>query len=45
MVRRLKGEVLLLANYVLTQNDLADGYTLACQGMPADMICEIAAED
>ena len=45
MVKRIKGEVLLLANYVLTQNDLADGYTLACQGVPADTICEIAIED
>lgn len=45
MVRRIRGEVLLLANYVLTQNDLADGYTLACQGVPAETICEIAVED
>jgi len=44
MVRRIKGEVLLLANFVLTQNDLADGYTLACQGVPAETICEIAVE-
>jgi 3-ketosteroid 9alpha-monooxygenase subunit B len=41
MVRCLKGKVVLLSNQVLTDRDLADGYTLACQGVPVGDVCEI----
>jgi 3-ketosteroid 9alpha-monooxygenase subunit B len=44
IVRRLKGEVGLLENHVLTERDLADGYTLACQGIPTSTECEIELE-
>ena len=41
MVRKLQGEVELLQNHVLSDQDLARGYTLACQGVPRGPICEI----
>jgi 3-ketosteroid 9alpha-monooxygenase subunit B len=41
MARRLKGEVALRENHVLSDEDLAAGYTLACQGVPCDNFCEI----
>jgi 3-ketosteroid 9alpha-monooxygenase subunit B len=41
MVRCLKGEVILRENHVLSDDDLAQGYRLACQGMPAGTVCEI----
>lgn len=41
MVRRVQGEVELLQNRVLSAQDLARGYTLACQGVPRDRVCEI----
>lgn len=44
IVKRLKGEVGLLENHVLTERDLADGYTLACQGIPISAVCEIEVE-
>jgi len=44
IVRRLQGEVALLENHVLSDADLAEGYTLACQGVPAGVVCEIAIE-
>jgi ferredoxin len=44
MVRCLKGVVELRQNHVLTERDLADGYTLACQGVPISRECEIELE-
>jgi ferredoxin len=44
MVRRIKGSVALRENHVLSDQDLAAGYTLACQGVPCDSICEIELE-
>jgi 3-ketosteroid 9alpha-monooxygenase subunit B len=44
IVKRLQGEVGLLENHVLTERDLADGYTLACQGIPISAVCEIEVE-
>jgi ferredoxin len=44
MVLRLKGEVELRENRVLSREDLADGYTLACQGEPRGDVCEIQLE-
>jgi len=44
MVRRVKGEVTLRQNHVLSEQDLADGYTLACQGVPSSAVCEIEIE-
>ena len=41
MARRLKGEIALRENHVLSDEDLAAGYTLACQGVPCDNFCEI----
>jgi 3-ketosteroid 9alpha-monooxygenase subunit B len=41
MVRRLKGEVVLRENFILADEDLAAGYTLACQGLPSGDVCEI----
>jgi 3-ketosteroid 9alpha-monooxygenase subunit B len=41
MVRRLKGEVQLRENFILADEDLAAGYTLACQGLPVGEVCEI----
>jgi ferredoxin len=44
MARRLKGEVTLRENHVLSDDDLADGYILACQGVPCSEVCEIEIE-
>jgi 3-ketosteroid 9alpha-monooxygenase subunit B len=44
MVRRIQGEVELLHNEILSDQDLAAGYTLACQGVPCSAVCEIALE-
>lgn len=41
MVKRVKGAVMLRQNHVLSEDDLAAGYTLACQGVPCDAVCEI----
>jgi 3-ketosteroid 9alpha-monooxygenase subunit B len=41
MARRVKGEIALRENHVLSDEDLAAGYTLACQGVPCDNFCEI----
>jgi ferredoxin len=41
MARLLKGEVALRENHVLNEQDLASGYTLACQGVPHSRECEI----
>ena len=42
IARRLQGEVALRENHVLSDDDLASGYTLACQGVPCSSVCEIA---
>jgi 3-ketosteroid 9alpha-monooxygenase subunit B len=44
MARRLKGEIALRENHVLSDEDLAAGYTLACQGVPYGSLCEIEIE-
>lgn len=44
MVRRLSGEVTLRENHVLSDTDLKQGYTLACQGVPSGPLCEIEIE-
>ena len=44
MVKRVKGTVVLRENHVLSDQDLAAGYTLACQGVPCDEVCEIEIE-
>jgi 3-ketosteroid 9alpha-monooxygenase subunit B len=44
MVKRVKGTVVLRQNYVLSDQDLAAGFTLACQGVPCDTVCEIEIE-
>lgn len=44
MVRRHRGAVRLRQNHILSDEDLARGYTLACQGEPADAECEIEIE-
>jgi 3-ketosteroid 9alpha-monooxygenase subunit B len=44
MARRVKGEIALRENHVLSDEDLAAGYTLACQGVPRDNFCEIEIE-
>jgi 3-ketosteroid 9alpha-monooxygenase subunit B len=41
MVRLVTGSVALRENHVLSEQDLADGYTLACQGVPCSTVCEI----
>ena len=41
MVRCLRGDVILRENHVLSEDDLAHGYRLACQGLPAGEVCEI----
>lgn len=41
IVRRVKGDVALRENHVLSDQDLAEGYTLACQGVPSSAVCEI----
>jgi ferredoxin len=42
IARLLQGEVALRENHVLSDEDLASGYTLACQGVPCSSVCEIA---
>jgi 3-ketosteroid 9alpha-monooxygenase subunit B len=44
MVRRHRGAVRLRQNHILSEEDLAQGYTLACQGEPAEAECEIEIE-
>jgi 3-ketosteroid 9alpha-monooxygenase subunit B len=44
IVRLRQGKVELRENHVLTDADVADGYTLACQGVPASEVCEIEIE-
>lgn len=44
MVRRIRGAVALRENHVLSEQDLAAGYTLACQGVPCEAVCEIEIE-
>jgi ferredoxin len=44
MARRVQGEVALRENHVLSDEDLAAGYTLACQGVPCSAVCEIEVE-
>src|ERR1700748_2126037 len=44
MCRRVRGEVALRENHVLSDADLASGYTLACQGVPSSSVCEIEIE-
>jgi 3-ketosteroid 9alpha-monooxygenase subunit B len=41
MVKRLQGEVELRENFILSDEDLTAGYTLACQGLPVGAVCEI----
>jgi ferredoxin len=41
MARLVKGKVSLRENHVLSDDDLASGYTLACQGVPSSSECEI----
>jgi 3-ketosteroid 9alpha-monooxygenase subunit B len=44
MARRVQGVVALRENHVLSAEDLASGYTLACQGVPCSSICEIEVD-
>ena len=44
MARRVQGEVALRENHVLSAEDLASGYTLACQGVPCSAVCEIEVD-
>jgi 3-ketosteroid 9alpha-monooxygenase subunit B len=44
MARRVQGEVALRENHVLSAEDLASGYTLACQGVPCSSVCEIEVD-
>jgi ferredoxin len=44
MARRVQGEVALRENHVLSDRDLASGYTLPCQGVPCSVVCEIEVE-
>jgi 3-ketosteroid 9alpha-monooxygenase subunit B len=44
MARRVSGEVALRENHVLSDRDLEEGYTLACQGVPCSAVCEIDIE-
>jgi 3-ketosteroid 9alpha-monooxygenase subunit B len=44
MCKLLKGEVQLRQNSILTDDDFAQGYTLACQGEPVSAECEIEIE-
>jgi len=41
IARRLQGQVTLRENHVLSDDDLASGYILACQGVPCSALCEI----
>ena len=44
MARRVQGEIALRENHVLSDSDLASGYTLACQGVPCSEVCEIEVD-
>lgn len=44
MIRLVKGEVKLRENHVLSDDDLAQGYRLACQGEPVGTACEIEVD-
>jgi ferredoxin len=44
IARRVSGEVALRENHVLSDRDLAEGYILACQGVPCSAVCEIEVE-
>ena len=44
MARLVQGEVALRENHVLSEHDLASGYTLACQGVPRGAVCEIEVD-
>lgn len=44
MARLVQGEVALRENHVLSEHDLASGYTLACQGVPRSAVCEIEVD-
>jgi ferredoxin len=44
MARLVQGEVALRENHVLSDEDLASGYTLACQGVPCSAVCEIEVD-
>jgi len=44
MARLVHGDVALRENHVLSDEDLASGYTLACQGVPCSAVCEIEVE-
>jgi ferredoxin len=44
MARRLRGEVALRENHVLSDEDLLAGYILACQAVPCGDVCEIEIE-
>ena len=44
IVRRIRGNVALRQNHVLSDQDLAAGLILACQGVPCDSVCEIEIE-
>ncbi len=44
IARRRQGEVTLRENHVLSDEDLAAGYILACQGVPCSAACEIEIE-
>jgi len=44
IVRRIRGNVALRQNHVLSDQDLAAGLTLACQGVPCESFCEIEIE-
>ena len=44
MARLVQGEVALRENHVLSEHDLASGYTLACQGVPCSEVCEIEVD-
>jgi len=44
VVRCLQGSVMVRENHVLSAADLAEGLTLACQGVPTTPVCEIAIE-
>lgn len=44
MCKLLKGDVKLRENHILSDDDMAQGYTLACQGEPVSAECEIEVE-
>src|SRR5258708_30606351 len=41
MARRVQGEGALRENHVLSDEDLASGYTFACHGVPCSAVCEL----